>query len=355
MRLVVATPLYPPESGGPATYAKLLAEGLPANGVEIEIVKFSDVRRFPKLLRHYVYYKRVKKALKSADAVLALDPVSTGLPALKASKKLNKPFFVKIVGDYAWEQGTQRFGVTDSLDDFVVTKKVPFPVALLRKVQEKVARGAVRVLVPSHYLKSVIHAWGIDQEKIEVIYNSIALEEGGTVPKEVSALAHPRIVTIGRLVPWKNMKGVIDAVSKIKNATLTIVGDGPERGALEGHAKGILPNTVFTGALTHSDTLAVLKDADVFVLNSTYEGLSHLLIEALSLGIPTVATRAGGNTELLKDEPQGTLVPVNDTEALAEGIRVALTKSKDTSGGFAARFAPATMLQKTAALISSHV
>src|SRR3990167_7909869 len=105
MRIVIATPLYPPEIGGPATYAKLLFEGLPEKGIEVELVKFSDVRHLPKIIRHIAYFLRVLKAARNANVVLALDPVSVGLPAMKAAQKARKPFVVKIVGDYAWEQG----------------------------------------------------------------------------------------------------------------------------------------------------------------------------------------------------------------------------------------------------------
>src|SRR3989344_6122168 len=164
MKLVIATPLYPPEIGGPATYAKLLEDGLPGKGIEVELVKFSGVRHLPKLVRHYIYYRRVLQAARGADAVLALDPVSVGLPAMKAAKKAGKPFVVKIVGDYAWEQGVQRFGVTQNLDEFVRTTTVPFRVSVLRRIQTRVAQGAPRVIVPSEYLKNIVSAWGVPRE-----------------------------------------------------------------------------------------------------------------------------------------------------------------------------------------------
>ena len=351
MRLVIATPLYPPEPGGPATYAKLLEEGLPKQGVETAVVKFADVRKWPKLLRHFLYGRAVARALKDADAVLALDPVSVGYPALDAAKKTGKPFFVKVVGDYAWEQGVQRFGVSASLDEFVQipTEKLPLPVQMLRKVETHVARHATKVIVPSEYLKGIVAAWGIHDERIEVIHNSVALEEGGALPSAVETAERPRVVSVGRLVPWKNMRGVIDAVAKTGKGTLIIVGDGPEQEALKKHAGKTLPRTVFTGALSHKDVLAVVKDADVFVLNSTYEGLSHLLIEALSLGTPVVATRAGGNTELVGN--RGTLVEVGDTDALSRAIARAAGAGRADSRQFAAQFSPDTMLRATAALI----
>src|SRR3989344_5012189 len=102
-RILIATPLYPPGAGAPATYTKLLEEELPKRGFEIAVVKFSSVRHLPKGLSHLAYFWRVLKSGRSADLILALDPVSVGLPAWLAAKILRKRFIVKIVGDFAWE------------------------------------------------------------------------------------------------------------------------------------------------------------------------------------------------------------------------------------------------------------
>lgn len=303
MRLVIATPLYPPEIGGPATYAKLLKDGLPAKGmdsagspqVEVELVKFSDVRHLPKVIRHYMYYRRVLKATKSADMVLALDPVSVGLPAMYAAKKLRKQFVVKIVGDYAWEQGQQRFGVKKNLDEFVKMKNVPFQVRLLRRIQARVARSATRVIVPSEYLKNIVIVWGIQKEKISVIYNSIELPEH--IPAHQKNVGEFLIVSAGRRVPWKGFEALERIASK--------------------HAKW---RVFIASGLSHEDTLGWIQSADVFVLNSSYEGLSHVLIEALSLGVPIVATNVGGNPEVITDGENGLLVTAGDTSALSKAI-----------------------------------
>ena len=358
MRLVIATPLYPPEIVGPATYAKLLKEGLPERGITVELVKFSEVRYLPKLLRHYAYERRVRAALSRADAAFALDPVSVGLPTMRAAKKARKPFIVKIVGDYAWEQGQQRFGVMQNLDEFVKTRQTSLQVRILQSVQTRVARSATRVLVPSEYLKGIVAAWGIPPEKIEVIYNAVPFEEFGAVPAAVANLPRPLVVTAGRLVSWKHMDGVIDAVSRIPEVSLAIIGDGPERAALAQHALEKLPGrAVLTGTLPHKDTLATIRSADAFVLNSSYEGLSHLLIEALTVGVPIVATRAGGNTEVIEDESTGLLIQASDTEDLGRALARILA-----DGAFrehfsaqmkesAKRFSTETMLAATAKLL----
>jgi glycosyltransferase involved in cell wall biosynthesis len=362
MRIVVATPLFPPEIGGPATYANILLEGLSkvaGQGLppfEVEVVKFSDVRMYPKFFRHYVYYRRIRKALRFADMVLALDPVSVGLPALFASKKEGKPFAVKIVGDYAWEQGQQRFGITETLDAFVERQEVPCFVRVLRSIQTYVAREAVQIIVPSQYLKSIVTKWDtrIVNTKIAVIYNAMICTTSGVVPEDVKALPRPRIVTAGRLVPWKHIEGVIDAVAQVPQASLVIVGGGDEQDMLVRRASVLADRCVFTGVLSHADTLAVVQSADVFVLNSSYEGLSHLLIEASMLGVPSVATRIGGNPEVIIDGETGLLVESGDTFALThalqtilsdEGLRARLSARATESS---TRFSADTMLSKVA-------
>jgi glycosyltransferase involved in cell wall biosynthesis len=349
MRVVIATPLYPPEIGGPATYAKLLADRLPSKGVEVEMVKFSDSRG-PKLIRHYRYYRALIRVVGNADVVLALDPVSVGLPALWAAQKYRKPLILKVGGDYAWEQGTQRFGIADTLEAFVTRKKVPLTVALLRKVQLKVARRAHKVIAPSEYLKKIIIAWGVPADKISVIYNSVQLEPLGTVPAAVAALPRPLVVTAGRLVPWKHIDAVIDAVATIPYLSLAIVGDGPESRALRARVTEKLSSrVVFTGVLAHADLLATIKSANWFVLNSSYEGLSHLLVEARMLGANIVATCAGGNAEVISDERDGRLIPVGDTEALMKVLR----EGKVLLPAHTAKFSEETMLADTIDLLCS--
>src|SRR3989344_2234423 len=203
MKVLIATPLYPPEVGGPATYAEILKQ---AWGRDALLVKFSDVRKYPKILRHVVYFLMVLKAARNTDVVLALDPVSVGLPAMKAAQKAGKKFVVKIVGDYAWEQGVQRFGVTQTLDDFVKTEQSSFAVRRLQQIQNKVAQGATGIIVPSEYLQEIVMQWGIPKEKIIVINNGIKLPEH--IPMQQKKEGEFLIVSAGRRVPWKGFEAL---------------------------------------------------------------------------------------------------------------------------------------------------
>lgn len=358
MRVLLATPLYPPDPGGPATYAKLLEEGFPKLGVGVTLVKFGDVRHLPKLVKNIAYFFRIVRAGKRADVILVLDPVSTGLPAALAAFVLRKPLVLKVVGDYAWEQGRQRFGVTATLDEFVRLRKLPFNVRVLQGIETWVARRARVVIVPSEYLKGVVSAWGIAPEKIVVVYNAVSRADGGKVPEAVSALPRLRMVMVARLVPWKHIDNVIEAVATV-DASLIVVGEGPEEERLKALASEKLTHYVFTGLLTPQGTQAVMRESDILVLNSSYEGMSHVLIEGLMAGIPIVATDAGGNREVLEDT--GLLVPVGDTDALRkalaclaedEGLRKELgTKARERAEAFSV---PA-MLARTKEVLESVV
>lgn len=296
MKVVIATPLYPPEIGGPATYAHELVEGLPARGIEVSLVKFSGVRHFPKLVRHYVYYRRVRRALRSADVVLALDPVSVGLPAMRAARNLHKKFIVKIVGDYAWEQGVQRFGVTQDLDEFVAVKQSSVAVRLLQRIQTKVALAADCIVVPSPYLKEVVQQWGIPAEKITVINNGIRIPE--SIPTYQKKPGEFLIVSAGRRVPWKGFEAIERVAAK--NA-----GSQWRANIISGQPREAV--------------LGWMKAADAFVLNSRYEGFPHTVVEAMTLGTPVVATDTKAHRYLVGDA--GVLVPLGDEAALERALR----------------------------------
>lgn len=362
MRLLIATPLYPPDPGGPATYAKLLEEGLPPLGVGTTVVSFGEVRHRPKIIRHVAYARRLMRAGRSVDVMLALDPVSTGLPAALAAFLIRKPLVVKIVGDYAWEQGCQRFGITQPLDDFVRTERVPFAVAFLRRVETWVARRARLVIVPSEYLKRIVNAWGVPVSRIEVVPNAVALRDGGHIPKAMEALPHPRVIAVARLVPWKGIDGLIDAVAQAREtgatASLVIIGEGPERARLEARARERLRDGfVFTGTLSPEDVHAALHASDIFVLNSSYEGFPHALVEALVAGLPVVATDAGGTGEALADG--GLRLPTGDTDALGRALITVVTdeaeraRLKRAAGDRTPAFSVPGMLERTKELLAS--
>ncbi|MCA9360090.1 glycosyltransferase family 4 protein [Candidatus Kaiserbacteria bacterium] len=330
MKITIATGLYPPEMGGPATYATMLENELPKRGFELSTVPFGWVRHYPKIVRHFVYAWKLWRSARGADCIYALDPISVGLPAVFVAKLSRKPFLIRLGGDYAWEQGRMRFGVTDTLDEYLEqANSRPLAVKLLAKIQTFVVSKANRVIVPSKYLKGVVKKWGIPADRIQVIYSALYPLEVNASREELREhleYKFPTLVSSGRLVPWKGFDKLIDVVNELVETypqiTLIIVGDGEEKKKLEDKVADLklAKHVWFAGNLTKDALGATVKASDVFVLNTAYEGLSHQLIEVMDIGTPIVTTNAGGNPELITDGVNGFMVEFNDTEGLKSAI-----------------------------------
>lgn len=330
IKILVATGLYPPDIGGPATHVRFLESVLPERGFLLTVMPFTPVRRYPKLVRHVVYLWRLWRQSRGADIVYALDPVSVGVPAWLISRIRRRPFVLRLGGDYAWEQGQQRFGLTVTLDDYTKNPRAAsLLVQLLAHLEHFIARRAVLVILPSKYLRNIVATWGVDRARLVVIYSVLyplpVVADKATVRTELG-LSGTVLVTAGRLVPWKGVSTLITLLRDLRatdpSFNLVVVGDGPERACLEAQVIALeLANAVrFTGALDKTALARYKQAADVFVLNTAYEGLSHELLEAMDIGVPIVTTAVGGNLELITDRVSGKLVAFNDKAALKAAI-----------------------------------
>ncbi len=103
---------------------------------------------------------------------------------------------------------------------------------------------------------------------------------------------------------------------------LRLVGDGPERAALEALARelGVSESVTFAGRLPEEETLAEIARADLLVLSSFMEGLPIVLMEAMAVGVPVVASRVAGIPELVEDGETGLLFTPSDWDELATRI-----------------------------------
>jgi glycosyltransferase involved in cell wall biosynthesis len=257
----------------------------------------------------------------SADCILVQDTVSTGVPAALVARLLGKKLIVRVPGDYAWEQGTQQFGVKDSLDDFQ-NRSYGLRVALLRTMQRFTVNSAMRIIAPSNYLARIVKGWLKSGRPIDVIYNGVEfvhIRPAHGEDKKVDDLN--LIVTSGRLVPWKGIGELIDIVAR-SSWKLIILGDGPEREKMERKIKSLKAEgkVQLLGQVLHTDAQMWFARAAVFVLNSRYEGLSHTLIEAMAAGAPVVATNVGGNPEVIEDDVNGLLCEVGNVAALERSL-----------------------------------
>lgn len=328
--VLIATPLYPPQIGGPATHVTLMEKELPKVGFSFDVLPYASVRRYPKGISHMLYFLSVWRKGRRADVIYVLDALSVGFPVYLASKFLKIPYVLRLGGDQAWEQGIQRFGIDATLDEYLSQKSVPFVIACMRRLQTRVAKGAYAVVAPSLYLKKVIQRWGVDEKNIVVAYSApeeLPTVDAGAFRKHENIRNDALVISsIGRLVPWKGFKALIDAFKKFadstENAYLLIAGDGPEKERLVSQIAqlGLESRVRLLGPLPRREIAGLLTDSDIFLLNTRYEGFSHQLIEAFMTHTPVITTAAGGNAELIEDGVNGLLVPFNDVEAITAAI-----------------------------------
>jgi len=340
VKILLATGIFPPDIGGPATYTRTLLEDLGEFGFEVKVVTYSDrkhsdepavfrvLRKHNVFVRYLFFFLNIFRLASRADIVYVQDLISEGVPARLACKLRGKPYLLKIVGDYAWEQGRQRFGVKDGLDEFQA-KQYTGQVERLRRMQKKTAQDAARIIVPSAYLAGIVEKWGVDHKKITVIYNGIPRPQVGAdqaqARKELN-LTGRIILSAGRLVPWKGFGTLIDLMPELLKADpgfkLCIAGDGPLKDRLKDQIAQLKleDNVILTGSLAQKELHKYMAASDMFVLNTAYEGLPHIVIEAMHFRLPVIVTNIGGNPEVVQHGRTGLLVGYDDKKEIKKAV-----------------------------------
>jgi len=172
--------------------------------------------------------------------------------------------------------------------------------------------------------RNVIEREGIPREKTSVIYNGIdhfpsldfqAFRRDGRA-WHIGMIANFNLPVKGHSY---FLRAADIVVRKVKNMEFVLAGDGPLRKCMQQLAKelGIEERTQFRGRIHPSE---VFDQLDLLVSASLSEGLSNSIIEAMARGIPVVATRVGGNVELIENNQRGLLVEPSNSQALAEAI-----------------------------------
>jgi glycosyltransferase involved in cell wall biosynthesis len=166
---------------------------------------------------------------------------------------------------------------------------------------------------------------GVPRSRIVRLSNGVDLD--GIDPRRQPTLHRPpRVVFVGRLHRQKGLDTLLRALRVLMDdrqgdgVRLVLVGDGPEREALEQLSLGLGVDEIVDFVGIVDDVAPYLKDADIFVLPSHAEGLSNALLEAMAFGIPVIVSNVPGNTDAVEDNRTGLIFEVGDAPALAAGI-----------------------------------
>jgi glycosyltransferase involved in cell wall biosynthesis len=329
MRVLLVSGIFPPDIGGPATHVVDLRMELLTRGHNVEVLACTDEpswshdagvlllpRRWPWPVRNALAMAWVAMRGHRFDVVYA---TGLGPPAVAGARLARRPIVLKVVGDPAWERTIRRGLTSAGFDAFQHETKRSVAVRAMKFLRTWSTRHATAVVTPSEHLRRTVRGWS-GRDDVVVVPNGVRTQvPSGMQPSSSSGLA---ALFAGRLVPWKRVELLIGAVARTADAHLDVVGDGPEAAALRCRAEteGVSDRIRFLGSLPHDDVMKRMESADVFVLASSYEGLPHVLIEALASGTPVVATRDAGTVDVIEDGVNGVLVDPTP-EALAAALR----------------------------------
>ncbi len=372
MRILVASGIFHPEIGGPATYLDQMLPELLKRGHNLTVVSFGDsspAARYPYpvhrvarrhwLARQWEYYQTVNRLWPGHDLAFIH---SLGLPL---PRRLS-PRVGRIGGDPVWERAVNRGWVAPHIGVQEFQTACRHPLARLSKVlYHWEIRGLDRIIVPCQFSRRLVISWGVDPSKVVVIHNairpmSIPQETRSAVRRQLGLPDARLLLTVTRLTSFKGVGYLIRAVARVNDLHLVVAGDGPIRRELLHltNRLGVSGRVHLLGYVPRDGLPALFRAADYTVVYSGGEGMSHTLLESLGAGTPVIASDVAGNPEVVSHGKNGWLVPFADVNKLVDAIHKAFLPAEQArcnancSLGLE-RFSWEQMVEQTALLIES--
>ena len=335
MRILVVSGIWPPDVGGPASHAPDVAAYLRGRGHGVEVVTTASSapaaadypvrwasRRLPKGVLHARAALLIRRRAAAADVVY-----TTGMFGRSAAGALAArcAYVVKLTADPAFERARRRGLVSGNVEDFQDGGGGLGP-RLLRAVRNAELHRAAHVFCPSAYLRDLAVGWGVPPERVSVLPNPTPLPTELAAHDELKqrlGLNGATLAFAGRLTAQKSLHVAVEALARAQGVSLVIAGEGPDRPALEHLIRelGVADRVRFVGPQPRTGVLELFRAADATILSSSWENFPHTVVEALSVGTPVLATKAGGVAEVVRHEENGLLVEPGDAEGLGAAIR----------------------------------
>jgi phosphatidyl-myo-inositol dimannoside synthase len=209
---------------------------------------------------------------------------------------------------------------------------------LLRWMVKAILYRSSSVMVNSEYTKRIVQGLGVKDDRIEIVYPGVdesfdRMEKDPVLVERHNLQGKYVLMTLGRLVQRKGFDMVIKSLPDIKkcipNVVYLVVGNGPEREALEKLVQelGVQEHVVFAGRVSDEDMVKYYNLCDLFVMPSRYveskgdvEGFGIVYLEAASCFKPAIGGNSGGVVEAVLDGETGILVDPNSTESISSAV-----------------------------------
>ena len=318
MKILITVGIYPPDIGGPASFVPKIAKMLSENEHDVTVIclsdnKFSDdeIYKVKRILRNknllLRWIQTIFTIIKNGRKVDCLFVNGLPMESYVANLFLRKKLVRKIVGDWAWERGRNKGIINESFDDFQENSH-NLHLEIAKFSRGWTATKADIVITPSKHLSKVVENWGVQPNKLIIIYNGTKIVNDDISKTNQGTV---NLITVGRLAPWKNIDTIIKSVNLLKQYDmkfkLFIVGSGP----LESELKKLVSDlnlsseVIFTGQKKYTELTEYYKNSNIYIQASGYEGLPHVLLEAINYDLSVISTPIGGSNEILQDGKNG--------------------------------------------------
>ena len=309
MKIVIATGIFIPELGGPATYAPNIAQEFIKLGHRVSILTYSDkdkydfdkelayplfrIKRSNKILNYFRYYRALVKTAKDADIIYAFDYLSAGLPATLFCRFYKKALFIRTGGDFLWEKHLDESQEMLTLREFYETgvyKKQKTRLKIIKWVLSR-AKG---IIFTTNFQKEIFAKfYKLDSKRLFVVPNPPSSTDI-IVKREES---NKEIIFAGRLNFVHNIINLIAAFSSIKDHSyqLVLIGEGPLQEKIEEIISNLaVKNIRLEGKLSRPELRQRLASSYLAIFPSLTDISPNTILECLDSKIPFISSQEIG-------------------------------------------------------------
>jgi len=339
--ILLVTSIYPPQSGGPAIFTERFSNWLIKKNYEVKtitycVAKESSSKSVQKIkLRPFRLFSFLKFILRigacsNKNTIILAN--GAFIETFIASLLFRRKYVTKIPGDQVWEISKNKGWTSLNIEEFQSENLNPIQI-ILRALLNFSFKYSKFVITPSFQLQTFATLWGINNNKIKLIYNSVDSEKFRKIPLQKKF----DLITVCRLVPWKGLEELIDYAIKL-DLRLLIIGEGPLKNVLFEKASNFQTNINFMSHASNDEIVTLLNQSRVFVLNSEYEATSYALIEAKMCGLPVIARDNSGNSTVIRNGIDGLIYSPSNKVTIGDLISGLLSDTKKSQDfGFEAR------------------
>jgi len=309
MKILITSGIYPPESGGPATYVKNLAQVLVKQGHQVAVITYSDhykcdgddslayklirIKRGNKFLNYIKFFRAVLKNIKDFDVVYCFDHFSAGIPSVLASKLCKKKIAIRIGGDFIWERYLRITKQGISLRDYYLEnlhKKDWFRFLIIKIV----FKFTDLIIFTTKFQREIFEKfYNLNSTKIKYIHNPFSIERNQNNDIE----RNQNILFVGRIIEKNNIRRMISVFNSVdqNKFKLVIVGQGEIKKELEKMVREKkLNNIIFKGQFSREDVVKEMQKSYAMIFPSYTDISPNTVLECIATNIPFILTTEQG-------------------------------------------------------------